>query len=106
MQQTITKIKRHFVVICIALVVALFVSQFLVLATLGAQGTEVSRVRMTKESYRLENEKIRAKIDSVRTLESIEKGLQQIGGTELKPIQPEKITSQTIEELNSLGLSL
>lgn len=101
----IRKVKKNFALICTVLVVALFISQFAVLATLGTQGSEVSRIRQVKEAYRLENEKLRAKIDGVRTLDQIEQGIQQIYGNSLQKVQPRDVTSQAIEDLDSVGLN-
>lgn len=98
----IKKISRNFAMICILLVVAIFSAQFIILATLGSRGTEVSRVRDEKEYFRLENERLRAEIDRSRTLEKIEPGVQQIY-TNANKVTPTEITKKNIEDIESLS---
>lgn len=93
-------LNRHFVVASLVLVVALFIAQFVVLAAVGTQGTEVSRVRQEKDYYRIENERLRAEIDSVRTLSQIEEGLDEVFDLQAAKIKPVEVSNN----LEDVGL--
>lgn len=100
-----SKVRTRLVLITFILAVCAGASRFIVLANIGAQGSEVSRIRAQKESIRLENETLRAKIDGVRTLAQIEEGINQVYGGNLHQVSPRQITTSSVEDFGLLSLS-
>ena len=94
-----TFLNRHFVVASLVLIVALFIAQFVVLAAVGTQGTEVSRVRQEKDYYRIENERLRAEIDGIRTLANIEEGLDEVFDLQAAKVKPVEVSDNTWEDV-------
>lgn len=80
--------KRRALALCSFLLIALFLSQFTVLAILGTKGTEVSRLRQERSYYRLQNEKLRAEIDSARTLLAIESDINELFDLKTAVVRP------------------
>ncbi len=86
----ICRLFKNYLILGVVLTIALFVTQFAVLATVGVKGSEVSEIRTEKEELRLEIDRIRAQIDSAKTLGKIEKDLDvvfQDGAIASKPIE-------------------
>lgn len=109
-RQTQTKVasslRKHTVAICGLLIASLFISQFVVLATLGTKGGEVSRVRNEKDEIRINNERIRAEIDNAKTLSNIENGLDTLFNLQNTNVKSVPIAAGAISEVDSLGAIL
>lgn len=89
-QKIIKRIFRNYLILGVLLTAALFTTQFIILATVGVKGSEVSQIRAEKEELRLEIDRIRAQIDSAKTLAKIENDLDVVfsdGGVTSKPIE-------------------
>ena len=71
------------------MVVVLLMTQFVVLAVVGTKGSEITDMRQDQQQIRLENESLRAKINSQRTLAEVE---------EIK--SSEGLVTQQVKKLN------
>lgn len=99
------KIRGRLLIILMIFALGAGVSRFIVLANIGAQGSAVTRVRAEKESIRLENETLRAQIDSIRTLEQVQKGIDQVYGQGASRTSPRQITTSSLEDYSLLSLN-
>jgi hypothetical protein len=75
--RVIRSINKHLVLILAILGVLFVISQFMILATVGVKGADITKFRAEKEELRIENESLRAEIDSAKVLGQIEAGLQE-----------------------------
>lgn len=98
------KIRSRILLITLIFALGAGAVRFTVLANIGAQGTAVTRVRGEKESIRLENEMLRAQIDSIRTLDQVQKGIDQVFGQSGKKVAPKQITTSSSEDYDLLSL--
>lgn len=85
--QIVTSINKHFVVIAVVLVITLFITQFVVLATVGTQGASISQIQAEKDFYRIENARLRAEIDSAKTLGRLAENEHLLDGLEQKNVE-------------------
>lgn len=98
------KIRSRVLLITLIFALGAGAVRFSVLANIGAQGGAVTRIRAEKESTRLENELLRAQIDSIRTLDQVQKGIDQVFGQGARKVTPTQITTSSLEDYDLLGL--
>jgi|GEM_PF-4709226 len=98
------KIRGRLLIIMIMFALGAGTSRFIILSNIGAQGSAVTRVRIEKESIRLQNETLRAQIDGIRTLEQVQKGIDQVFGSGATRTLPRQITTSSIDSSSLLSL--
>ena len=74
----ISSINRHLFLILAMLAGVFVVSQFLILATVGTKGAEITAIRHEKEELRIDNEALRSDTDKVKTLAEIEGDVEEL----------------------------
>ncbi len=83
----ISSINRHLFLILGMLLMVFVVLQFLILATVGTKGAEITSIRIEKDTLRVENESLRAEIDKVKTLEQVEEKVNEVYDLEQKKVE-------------------
>lgn len=74
----IESIHRHMFLILLILVGAFVGAQFMILATVGTKGAEITTIRAQKDVLRIENESLRSEIDRARTLGEIQPEIEEL----------------------------
>lgn len=79
------KLSRVTITASAVLVVILLLTQIVILAVVGTKGSEISEIRQEQQFIRLTNEKIRADINSQKTLSQVEE-VQSTEGLSTKSV--------------------
>ncbi|MCA9379165.1 hypothetical protein KC640_01940 [Candidatus Dojkabacteria bacterium] len=86
---------RQLVFILALLLVAFVAAQFVVLATVGSKGAEITGIRLEMDDLRISNEYLRSEIDKAKTLAEIEPEISEV--FDIYPTSVQKVVAPSAQ---------